>query len=86
MKKIISYYLAQALSNYILILSPNKIVLGGGVMNLENLIIDIRSNVKKILNGYILKKDFNENINKYIVLPKLGEKSGIFGGFALCIF
>ena len=55
-------------------------------MNLENLIIDIRSNVKKILNGYILKKDFNENINKYIVLPKLGEKSGIFGGFALCIF
>ena len=86
MKKIISYYLAQALSNYILILSPNKIVLGGGVMNLENLIIDIRSNVKKILNGYILKKDFNENKNKYIVLPKLGEKSGIFGGFALCIF
>ena len=33
MKKIISYYLAQALSNYILILSPNKIILGGGVMN-----------------------------------------------------
>ena len=86
MKKIISYYLAQALSNYVLILSPSKIILGGGVMNLNNLIIDIRSNVKKILNNYILKKEFNEKIDQYIVSPKLGKKSGIYGGFALCVF
>ena len=86
MRKIISYYLAQALANYILILSPNKIILGGGVMNVKSLLVDIRSNVKKILNGYIVKKEFNENIDQYIILPKLGKKSGIYGGFALCIF
>lgn len=86
MRKIISYYLGQALANYILILSPNKIILGGGVMNNKNFLIDINLNVKKILNDYILKKEFNEKINQYIVSPKLGKKSGIYGGFALCVF
>tara|TARA_X000001036_G_scaffold440096_1_gene494394 strand:+ start:6188 stop:7099 length:912 start_codon:yes stop_codon:yes gene_type:complete len=86
MRKIISYYLGQALANYILILSPNKIILGGGVMNNKNLLIDINLNVKKILNDYILKKEFNEKIDQYIVSPKLGKKSGIYGGFALCVF
>ena len=86
MRKIISYYLGQALVNYILILSPNKIILGGGVMNNKNFLIDINLNVKKILNDYILKKEFNEKIDEYIVSPKLGKKSGIYGGFALCIF
>ena len=55
-------------------------------MNVKSLLVGIRSNVKKILNGYIVKKEFNENIDQYIILPKLGKKSGIYGGFALCIF
>ena len=42
-----SYYIAQALVNYIMILSPQKIILGGGVMHQEQLFPLIRKDVYK---------------------------------------
>ena len=95
-EKIISYYLAQAITNYILILCPKIIILGGGVMTLKglvenkmnnvNILKKIQLNVKNMLNNYINKNELNKNIDEYIVFPGLGHKSGIFGGFALCVF
>ena len=40
-----SYYIAQGLVNYIMILSPQKIILGGGVMHQEQLFPMIREKV-----------------------------------------
>jgi len=53
-----AYYLAQALVNFILILSPEKIIMGGGVMKQDWLFPMIREEVKKQLNKYINKKRF----------------------------
>ena len=47
-----AYYLSQALVNYILILSPEKIIMGGGVMKQKQLFPLIHKNVKEMLNGY----------------------------------
>lgn len=72
-----SYYLAQALVNYILIISPEKIIMGGGVMKQTQLFPLIREKVKELLNGYIQKDELNSE--DYIVPPSLGDNAGIVG-------
>ncbi len=72
-----SYYLAQALMNYILILSPEKIVMGGGVMKQKQLFPLIRKQLKELLNGYIDKEELISD--EYIVYPKLADNAGLVG-------
>lgn len=74
-----AYYLAQALVQYILILSPQKIILGGGVMKQSQLFPIIRQYVKDLLNGYVELPD----LESYIVPPGLGDNSGITGALVL---
>ena len=73
-----AYYIAQALTNYILILSPEMIILGGGVMHQEQLFPLIRGYVKEILNGYIKTKEL-EDLEHYIVPASLQDNQGIMG-------
>ncbi len=73
-----AYYIAQALANYILILSPEMIILGGGVMHQEQLFSLIRNYVKDILNGYIRTKEL-EDMEHYIVPASLQDNQGIMG-------
>lgn len=80
-----SYYLAQALVNYILILSPQKIIMGGGVMQQEQLFPKIRKYVIELLNGYVQKDEILKNIDEYIVYPKLGQAAGTCGAIALAM-
>lgn len=73
-----AYYIAQALAGYILTLSPEMIILGGGVMHQEQLFPMIRSYVKEILNGYI-KTEEMEHLDGYIVPASLNDDQGIMG-------
>lgn len=77
-----AYYIAQALANYIMILSPQLIILGGGVMHQEQLFPLIRSYVKEMLNGYILTKELRD-IDHYIVPASLSDNQGILGAIEL---
>lgn len=76
-------YIAQAIVNYILCYSPNRIVLGGGVMHQDQMFPIIRFNVKEYLNGYINMKEILDDIDTYIVPPALGDDSGIKGAVML---
>jgi fructokinase len=78
-----AYYLAQALVNYILVLSPKKMILGGGVMQQKQLFPIIIENVVNLLNGYIQHENLLVNIDDYIVPPELGDNAGLCGGLAL---
>ncbi len=78
-----AYYLAQALVNYILILSPERIIMGGGVMKQQHILPLIRKKVQELLNGYIQKDELIGNIDEYIVAPDLGQNAGICGALAL---
>lgn len=71
-------YLAQGIVGYILTLSPQKIVMGGGVMHQTQLFSKIRSKVAALLNGYV---DTNEidHMDDYIVPSDLEGKQGIMG-------
>jgi len=77
------YYIAQALMQYILILSPKKIILGGGVMNQEHVLTHISRNLKELLNGYLEFPQVSTDIANYIVRPGLGDNAGITGGILL---
>lgn len=78
------YYIAQALVNYILILSPQRIILGGGVMHQKQLMPIIRKEVQILLNQYIVTKEL-QNIEEYIVFPKLNDNQGIMGCLQLAM-
>lgn len=79
-----AFYIGHAIVNYILVLAPEKIILGGTVMKYGNLFPKIRREVKKLLNGYV-KTPQIEDIDNYIVPPDLGDHSGFYGAAALCI-
>lgn len=81
--KLEAFYLGQALANCVLAYSPEKIILGGGVMHNESLLPLIRKEVLKNLNGYIKKDEILKDIDNYIVLPKLGDDAGLIGAIEL---
>ena len=73
-----TFYLAQGIVNYILTLSPHRIVLGGGIMHQKQLFPLIRNHVKRLLNGYI-KTPQLEKLDEYIVPALLKDNQGIMG-------
>ena len=76
-------YLAAGVANIVLILSPQRIVMGGGVMEQRHLFPMIRKRLVKLLHGYGVTEGIVEAIDEYIVPPALGDDSGIAGAFAL---
>lgn len=71
-------YIAQALTGYILTLSPEMIILGGGVMHQEQLFPLIRKKVTEMLGGYIQAEEL-EDMDRYIVPASLNDNQGIMG-------
>ena len=76
-------YIAKALSSYVITLSPQKIILGGGVMEAPGLFPMVRKKTQQILNGYVQMPEILEEIDSYIVPPGLGNKAGVLGAIAL---
>ncbi|TLG79894.1 ROK family protein [Vagococcus zengguangii] len=73
--KIQAHYIAQALMNYTLVLSPETIILGGGVMHQQQLFPLIRESFAELVAEYVAYP----NLETYIVPTKLGDNSGIMG-------
>lgn len=73
-----SEYLGQALCDYILCYSPQKIILGGGVMKQEQLFPLVRETTMRYLAGYIKTPEL-EDLDHYIVPNSLHENQGILG-------
>jgi len=80
-----AYYLAQACVNAILYVSPEKIILGGGVMKQQQLYPLVRREVRRLLNGYVRHEAVLDRIDAYIVPPQLGGNAGLCGALALAM-
>ena len=78
-----AHYVALALASYIAILSPQRIIIGGGVGGRESLLPLIREKVQTILNGYVQSPEITRNIDTYIVPPGHGNRAGMLGAIAL---
>lgn len=64
---ITSYYLAQLCASLILMVCPERIVIGGGIMNRGILFKKIRVQTVDILKGYIQLEPIITGIDEYIV-------------------
>ncbi|MCJ7695530.1 MAG: ROK family protein [Anaerolineaceae bacterium] len=76
-------YIALALRSYICTLSPQRIIIGGGVIQQPQLMPLIRQKTLDSLNGYFQSDIILNHITDYIVLPKLGNRAGVLGAIAL---
>lgn len=80
-----AHFLSLAINDLICVLSPQRIILGGGVMHQAQLFPMIREEVKKLLNDYIQTPMILEKIHEYIVPPMLGDRAGVWGAIALAM-
>ncbi len=76
-------YLGQLCAQLVLTLSPQRIVLGGGVMQHARLFAPIRARTRHWLGGYIARGAVEDDIERYIVPPGLDDRSGILGALRL---
>lgn len=76
-------YLAQMCVNLILTVSPERIILGGGVMQRACLLPMVRSEVQRLLGGYVASPMVQDRIDEYIVAPELFPVSGLVGSYLI---
>lgn len=76
-------YIAQALMAYVMVLSPQRIILGGGIGSIPHLLPKVREKTRGYINGYVQSAVILHEIDSYIVNPGLGGQSGVLGAIAL---
>jgi fructokinase len=76
-------YLALGLVTIVGVLSPRRIIVGGGVMRHPHLLARVRHGVQRLLAGYVRAREVLDAIEDYIVPPGLGERAGVLGAIAL---
>ncbi|MBV9304232.1 MAG: ROK family protein [Acidobacteriaceae bacterium] len=76
-------YLALAVLNLTMTLSPRRILLGGGVMQQPRLFGLMREEFARLLNGYIQHRELSDHLDKYLMPPQLGGRSGVLGALIL---
>lgn len=77
-------YLGRFAANIALVVSPQRIVLGGGVMH-PALFEGVREVARASLNGYIARAALGDAIEDYLVPPALGGRAGVLGALALAM-
>ena len=77
--------LALACVNLTVTLSPERIILGGGVMHQRHLFPEIRKQLQERLAGYVRTPEILDRIDAYVVPPGLGDRAGVFGALALAL-
>jgi len=78
-----AHYIALALQSTVCMLSPQRIILGGGIMQQAQLFPLVRQHLRSYLNQYIVSPMLEEKLEEYVVPPELGSRAGGLGALAL---
>jgi fructokinase len=78
-----AHYLALGLASVVLTLSPERVVLGGGVMARRRLYGAVRQKLAGLLGGYLRTPMLGADVDSYVVAPALGDRAGVLGALAL---
>ncbi|MCW1401903.1 ROK family protein [Novosphingobium sp. MW5] len=81
--ELIAGYLGQLAANLVLLHMPDRLVFGGGVMKTPGLIEALRLATERLLGGYVRAAQLDPGLERYIVLPGLGDEAGITGAILL---
>jgi fructokinase len=77
-----AWYLGTAVANLVVTVSPQRVVIGGGVMKLPGLLEAIRSRFLERLAGYLPYQEVL-HAESFIVAPRLGDRAGVLGAIVL---
>lgn len=77
-----AHYLAHLAATLAMVLSPRRILLGGGVMAQETLLPKIRRQLAELLGGYLAALT-PEDLEGYLAPPGLGSRAGVLGALVL---
>lgn len=80
---VVAGHLAQMAANLTYVLSPRRIVIGGGVGGAEHLLVRVRKALSERLGGYLPHLSEKDALNDYIRQPQLGARSGVLGALIL---
>jgi fructokinase len=78
-----AHYLALGLVSVMCVLSPERIVVGGGVARRDALLPLVQREVLSLMNGYLDSTVVRDRISDYITPPALGGRAGVLGAIAL---
>ncbi len=78
-----AHYLALGLVNLTVTLSPQRILMGGGVMQQPHLFEMVRNEFARVLNKYIQHSEVIDHLDRFIQPPALGSRAGILGALVL---
>ncbi|MGH2350576.1 MAG: ROK family protein [Chloroflexota bacterium] len=76
-------YVALALATYVLVLSPQRLVVGGGVFQQRHLLARVHRRLPHVLAGYVKRAAVSEAVAGYVVAPHFGQDAGLRGAFVL---
>jgi fructokinase len=78
-------YLGQLCAQLVVTVSPQRIIMGGGVMSQSRLLPLIRPRMQHWLGGYIDRREIGGGIDRYVVAPELGDRAGVLGALVLAM-
>lgn len=78
-----AHYLALGVLSIVCVFSPERIVLGGGVMEQPGLLERVAVRLRELVGGYLATPLLDDGINDYLVSPALGDRAGVLGAIAL---
>lgn len=78
-------YLAQALRTYTYAMAPQRIIVGGGVMQVPGLIERVREKLAQQLAGYATSDIRSGSLDEYVVYPQFGQDAGLMGAIVLAM-
>ncbi|MGI8863257.1 MAG: ROK family protein [Solirubrobacteraceae bacterium] len=76
-------YLALGILSIVLVASPERVIVGGGVMERPALRRMVRHRLLELLAGYLETPALGDNIDSYLVAPALGDRAGVLGAIAM---
>jgi fructokinase len=76
-----AHYLALGLLNIMFTLSPERIIVGGGVARRKGLLELVRARLGVLAAGYL--DEITDRLDDYIVPPALGDLAGVIGAIEL---
>jgi fructokinase len=76
-------YLALGLLSIVCVASPQRLIVGGGVMERATMLARLREALPKLVGGYLDSPLLGDEIDRYLVAPVLGDRAGVLGAIAL---
>jgi fructokinase len=76
-------YIAELCYNLVLIASPERIMLGGGVGSLTRVLEGVRTHLHHLMGIYIEALSDRTTYECFVCAPGLGDRAGVLGAIAL---